>query len=400
MISPDGDYRPNPNRAVYVQGQINQALVDRLTPKILKLQHESRDPISVYIDSQGGSTLLTDTIRRLLTTSNQDNAPPCRIITVVTSRAASAAADLLSAGDYAVAYQEATIFYHGVRVPYDVSVEDRPLTFERATDLAEYLRWRNDLYAMTLAKRSVWRFVFRFALMKRQFDDYRARVSKPTLADEACFVEILLEKLSPSAHQALKQARKRYDRYEDVVDQVLRKAKKNRNFVSPKRHADFEAVVLKAVIDAVASRNKQADWTFRDAGLSQLSDDFLLLLEYLASYDSEDLKYVCKRFGLSFLTPAQTSELDTIQDPNEQEEKRLEILKPIIRPIWLLFVALCHSLQEGESNKLTASDAAWLGLIDEVIGLTEPESLRSIVEWEPDPPTPKTAALEQPSTNF
>ena len=43
----------------------------------------------------------------LLRLSNQDSSGPCRIITAVTSRAASAAADLLSSGDYALAYRQA-----------------------------------------------------------------------------------------------------------------------------------------------------------------------------------------------------------------------------------------------------------------------------------------------------
>jgi hypothetical protein len=44
---------------------------------------------------------------------------------------------------------------------------------------------------------------------------------------------------------------------------------------------------------------------------------------------------------------------------------------------------LCHALQEGE-NELTATDAYWLGLVDEVVGKNL-LSARSFEEFKPDP---------------
>jgi hypothetical protein len=54
----------------------------------------------------------------------------------------------------------------------------------------------------------------------------------------------------------------------------------------------------------------------------------------------------------------------------DRHAKIVAKLRPVIQPIWLFFVALCHILQERD-NVLTAADAYWLGLIDEVIGLDE-----------------------------
>jgi hypothetical protein len=47
------------------------------------------------------------------------------------------------------------------------------------------------------------------------------------------------------------------------------------------------------------------------------------------------------------------------------------------------FVALCHALQEGE-NELTAIDAYWLGLVDEVVG-ENLWTIRIMEEFTPDP---------------
>jgi ATP-dependent protease ClpP protease subunit len=115
-LKPSKEFRPNPQRAIYIQGRIDQSLIDRLTPQITNLLYLDRDPITVYIDSNGGSTAASELILRQLRATNQDMADPCRLITVVTSTAASAAADLLTSGDYAIAYPGSSIFYHGLEV--------------------------------------------------------------------------------------------------------------------------------------------------------------------------------------------------------------------------------------------------------------------------------------------
>ena len=56
-----------------------------------------------------------------------------------------------------------------------------------------------------------------------------------------------------------------------------------------------------------------------------------------------------------------------------------------MEPMWSFFVALCHALQEGE-NELTARDAYWLGLADEVMGEKGLPCMRMFAEYSPDPP--------------
>lgn len=131
MIVPDQNFRLNPQRAIYVTGLIDDALVSRLTPQILRLQSVNRFPISVYIDSPGGSVSSMETILRLLNLTDQDSSGP--------TRAASAAADLLSSGDYALAFPNSSILYHGLR-----TFEKNPLTFEATSMLANTLRVSND----------------------------------------------------------------------------------------------------------------------------------------------------------------------------------------------------------------------------------------------------------------
>ncbi len=139
MSPPDPDFTPNPDRAIHVQGPINQELAYRLIPQILSYLSESRAPITAYIDSPGGLATYMQSLLQMLQTSNQSFDPPCRLITVATSLAASAAADMLASGDYALAYPDSIIVYHGFRAP-----SDRPLTVEETMSLAQRLRGQKE----------------------------------------------------------------------------------------------------------------------------------------------------------------------------------------------------------------------------------------------------------------
>src|SRR5580698_11665671 len=116
--------------------------------------------------------------------------------------------------------------------------------------------------------------------------------------------------------------------------------------------------------------------------MGRLVDDFFLLNEYMANNNSERLKGWCTSFGKWTLPKEQMAEIDAIDDKDKQLEKLIESVRPILQPVWSFFVALCHALQEGE-NELTAIDAYWLGLVDEVIG-EELWNVRDLEEYVPD----------------
>jgi len=81
-------------RPIFISGELNDALVRYLTPQIIALRNSSNAPITVFIDSPGGSVESTKVIYELLKTPNQ-MGEICWVNTVVTGRAGSAAADLL-----------------------------------------------------------------------------------------------------------------------------------------------------------------------------------------------------------------------------------------------------------------------------------------------------------------
>jgi ClpP protease-like protein len=345
----------------------------------MRLTAGDRGPISVYIDSPGGNVASAELILKLLQATNQENDPPCWLITVVTSRAASAAADLLSSGNYAIAYPDSTLLYHGVRTPSLSGI-----TVEFAAMLAESMKISNDRYAMALTRKSEWRFMFRFMGLRGKFADHRTSAGKPKLSELDCFVEMIRDNISPKAKPVIDQAYKRYQRYNDLITHFLKVATRDKRFMGGGSRAYSEGVMLRGIINfEIASNKKNKEWTFQDGGLVRLTDDFYLLQEYFSSVASDQFKQICGRWGQFVLTDEQKAELDTIPEA-EKEGKTLEKVTPYFQPLWSFFVALCHALQEGE-NELTGVDAFWLGLIDEVIGMPSLPVTRYIAEYQADP---------------
>ena len=188
-------------------GKLDEDMVARLTPKILALQNESREPICVYINSRGGDPRCVENLLSILRLSNQDIAEPCRIITAVTVLAASAAADLLASGDYAIAFPKSTILHHGIR-----QLSDAPSTLESTGRLNEILRISSSMYAMQLAQRSEDRFTFRFYSVRDEFASVRTENGDPNLSDYDCFVRVIQKKLSADAKKIFDKAVKRAEK--------------------------------------------------------------------------------------------------------------------------------------------------------------------------------------------
>jgi ATP-dependent protease ClpP protease subunit len=388
VITPHPYYRLNPARAVYVTGVIDHDLVSKITPEILRLESESREPITVFIDSPGGSVLSMETILRLLRLSDQNGSDPCHIITAVTTRAASAAADLLSSGDYAIAYPTASILYHGMR-----RHADAPLTVEYTSLLGYILRLSNDRYALELAAKTENRFSFRFMLARGEFAAIRTAAAKPDLSDLECFVQFIDDKLSSEAKKVWARARERHARYRKLYDTILQKVKTDGG-----TRAHIEADSIKAIVDFELDANKDDEsWSFTHGGIESLAEDFFLLNEYLSPAGHERLGKWALSFGRYILPKEEMEKIKQIENEDERGDRLAEKVRPILEPLSSFFVAFCHALQRGE-NELTAYDAYWLGLVDEVVGDPSLLSLRAFQEYSPDPePKPPEVAAEPPS---
>lgn len=384
MAPPDPNFRLNPERAIFVNGRIDQELLDRLTPTIVRLTHTSIEPISVYIDSPGGSVDHAVAIRDLLSSSDQNGRSRCRIITAVTNLAASAAADLLAMGDYAVAYPHVEILFHGIRIPAAT------VTHENASALAEGLRLFNNRDAMKLARKCIHRIVFRYHSVNA--------LSLPQ------FIEMLKHETSTRAVEVLDAAVERFARLEEVRNYVFKRTR----IRAGRRGADIEGNLLHTLIEFEKEKNPDRNWTFKKGGLRHLAEDFLLFNDYFTPEQVGGLTEICEQMADYVLTEDDKLEID-----RHPEEKRaaltIEKARVALGPIWSFTIALSQVLHKSE-NTFTAKDAFWLGLIDEVMG-ENLWSLRLLVEsvdpviptiqpntsnHHPTPPAPEPAQPTEP----
>lgn len=375
MATLSKDFRENPARGVFVCGEIDEHLVHRLTPVICQLRHQTNAPITAYIDSRGGSTLSAESLRALFKTPDPDGLN-CRLITVATTRAASAAADLLALGDYAIAYPQAIIHCHGTRL----SAEE--VTKETAEGLAATLKEVNEEFALRLAKRVFARMAFHYTRLRSGFSTIRAdakskKADRPMDSDLECFAFTIFGKLTAPLKQMPQQVFALYESLVKMRDFVFEKLG---DIPEGQELAETEALILKHLIDFELSQKKAANWSFSAGGIDLFASDFRKLDDFLFGQHRRALEDHIQSFGVLFLSPEQILQLEKKRADNtpDTDEWVNTVVRPVIEPLWFFVVALCRLLQQGE-NRLTAEDAYWLGLVDEVIGAHLP-TLRLIAE--------------------
>ena len=374
-MKPDLSYRLNPSRAIWIRGRISDDLVDQVAPEILKLKAEDSDPISVFINSPGGSIRCLDIIEGLLKAPGPTGAT-CRIITAAVGNAFSAAATLLALGDYAVAYSVGSlIHFHGTRYG---EVED--VTVESATGHAESLRRRNEATAYRIAVVALPRLFFKYTLLTDEFA--RHQEGNPNCKTPIdCFYHAIGERLTPPAKRVVQKAWTRFQQIKTLTSEVLDPVQ--RDLESKKiENNSVEYEILKRAIDYEFNELRKRRLSgIGQPELGKMVEDYLILRDYHAGEHNHLLGEVATKFGFDLLTPEEAAEFTALQSGGSEEKIKFwshQKLRERIQPFWYLALSLCRYLQE-EENQLTPSDAYWLGIVDELIGENLP-NLRSIAE--------------------
>ncbi|MFH1499232.1 MAG: ATP-dependent Clp protease proteolytic subunit [Verrucomicrobiota bacterium] len=367
-------YRENPLRAIHVLGIITPDLLGRLTPQITRLRADPVAPITVYIDSPGGSTQVLDSLERLLRAPDQ-NENTRLLTTAVTNRAASAAADLLIAGDYAIAFPGAIIHYHGTRTSAD------GLTVEDAQLMAGHLRYANERFALRLAQRIISRLLFLLTAHRSEIDENpgHVRLDSPV----AVLVELLqrrLSKISPDFAEWVKAARDYQNETGGLVRELIETVFPTTESapVEPRRHV--EARLAKALLDLELKRKSLPDdWTLSDGGWEEFQRHFFQVIDFI---DGEHRRYqslLLSTYGSMLLTKDELAEYRTMETEPEKASPWLkEKAGDRMSNFWYFVVCLCRRLQTGE-NEMSAEAAYWLGLVDEVLGSGLP-CMRQVIE--------------------
>jgi ATP-dependent protease ClpP protease subunit len=385
---PDPDFRPDPGRSIFVTGPIDESTIDRITPEIVRLLG-SDAPITVYIDSPGGSTYYAENLNRSLRMIQQDGRGSNRIITAGLNMAASAASDLLIAGDYAIVQPHTVVLCHGVRQASDGS----SVTHEAATNLARSLAMSNEQYALQTASSAISRFIFRVVVLRSEFPAIREAESERAVqsSDASCFITALNGRISNHLLALLRQAL--INRLgTELIDLVAAKQYAAIE-EKPKTKLEFEAMLLKCIIDReVEEEAEDEEASFRARGLSEIQAKFEVLVNSHGQNHQAQIDRLVATWGESFLDQTQREQL--AQTSEEERPKSLrDMVEPTIQSLWFFFVAVCRLLQEND-NYLSAEEAYWMGLVDEIAGRNDLPSPRLFVEYaslsDNEEPTPET----------
>ena len=319
----------------------------------MALREAGRTPICLYIDSAGGSVFYAQRLLALLKSPRQDGHVPW-IISVCMGFAASAAADLLALGDYAIAYPFGVIHHHGTRQ------SEQTITVENIGKIESTLRETNEDFAIRLATKIFHRLIPRIVQIRQEKTPNF--LFHETIADPQTFIGALCDKVSEKHRDLINAAG---SRQKDVIE-ILKLSGVKPDTVDPPP----ESQVLKAIIDYECKKTGLTNKQFLSAtDLSTIRDNFYQIRGLYHDRYWINLMEIVQLKGEFFLQPDETKKFQEI--PKDHEEERVNFLMSCVahklNPIWWFVVSLSRCLQSGE-HTLKAVDAYWLGLVDEVGG--------------------------------
>ena len=397
------------NRAIHIDQVIDDDLVRRLTPGILRLRQESNDPITIGIDSPGGSLAALDSLLGLLTEPTQSGRRT-RIVTVATNRAYSAAACLLALGDYSVALPHSRILLHDVRY---ADLDD--VTPSKARLTAKELQEENERYALKLSGRVIERLVWNYIDLFPAFKEIRERLplrhkryagllgayvtasAGAQGMDIVGFATALFAKISSqndriistvmerlgawiditTLHESTPAFRKKGSRVPGLLDGAvhLHKAvakKLNRPPVGLEHYQDQLKLLFSLAVTAIARQRPIRNESF-DAVLERLTRDFALIESINNPVHAKIALALMKEYEGPFFGTEVSREVANKSE--EEKEVFFQKFMPNARLFWHFCVLLCRGLFEGD-HLLFPGDAQLLGLVDEVGGGGPIESKR------------------------
>jgi hypothetical protein len=372
-------------------GEFDEPMAADVLPQILRLRQESNEPITVYIHSRGGFITTMEAIDSALQTPDFDGNLT-RIITVAVGDVSSAAANLLTFGHYSIAYPDSNILYHGIRVG-EVQV-----TVEGAQNMAGRLASLNRKVSQRIAEVILPRIMFRFLQVKPLL--LKKQKNGQLKSDEVVkvFGETISRRVGRNAKRLIARCCERVKAASSLSDTILPQIKFSKNFDSKKD----DPKVLKSVLKHEIENAKGKDWALDEVRMQHLVDDYLLLRGFHQA-QSHDLYFqAIKIYGPDFLNQADAETFKTMRVADEKKatDFLFEKTAAFISHLWFYTVTLSHNLFIGE-NQISARDAYWLGLIDEIAGVQLPCERRLMEApstQSPPPPKDELAAKTTPAT--
>ena len=315
---------------------------------------------------------IAENLLRLMRAPRQDGHR-CMVTTVCIGVAASAAADLLSSGDYAIAYSSSNILFHGTRRSED------ELTVEKVKDVAASLDETNEYFAFKLANHMFRRFATQALLLAAYKTTPPSPWVKAVDVEPIALLSEIRKHVAPEHSALVAAALERMNRLIELKTYLAsRDDSCAENGVLSK-----DSHLLKQLVDfkVAGLRNRKIEERVNEPELDEsffgsLQDDFNHLREFDAGSYFRAALELSREKGHYFLTAQEIATMNALYTKEQKDEFLERTATPKIMPLWYLVLALCRLLQRGE-HVFSAHDAWWFGLIDEVPGA----GLPNLREW-------------------
>ncbi|MFP3647054.1 ATP-dependent Clp protease proteolytic subunit [Paraburkholderia sp. SIMBA_054] len=387
----------NWRRCLHIDSVIEDDFVNSLIPRILEMRQESNDPITVAINSPGGSLAALEALVRLLTGPDQDGRRG-EIVTVSVRDAHSAAANLLAFGTYAVALPHSEILFHDIRFH---GMED--VTPAVARIAADRLQLANEEFALKLANRIFNRLVWNYLDVRPEFDDIRDEWSEKykeyceilakcdsgletnNQVDIASFATALFSKVSKSSEGLIDQAMQHLGTW-GFMTGIAKKAPSGADHLSEggvleslqpifslfdhARAKDFATAAphvqafLTLLIEQLVKSGPSRKFDFLPM-LATATDSYRLIESINHRAHLNAVSRNMRRHPNVFFDGASAAVI--LGTDQEAKKKLMDAARPSARLFWFFCVLLCRALFNGE-HSLSPSDAQVLGIVDEVAG--------------------------------
>ena len=141
-----------------------------------------------------------------------------------------------------------------------------------------------------------------------------------------------------------------------------------------------DARVIRAVLSHELQNQKDKDWRLDEAGMSILVDHYFMMREFNLSQGHTMFYDAVGLYGSEFLNKTDLATYQSLKQTDEKKAKSFLYSKAFqyVALLWFYAITLSHNLFVTE-NQISAWDAYWLGIIDEVKGAKLP-SERTVTE--------------------
>jgi hypothetical protein len=286
---------------------------------------------------------------------------------------------MLAQGDYAIAFPHSFILYHGFR-----QSSDSALTYEGASSLASSLQESNERSAVRMARCAFPRFCFRVSQFKDEIQQYIEQATEATTAPLVQLLASLEKKISGSNVVLVREAAEKQVLIRNLTKSVT-KHMANRK-LEKLSYAEFEAELLKAIVNHKTKSHKTELWSLGSEGLAEVSNDFKLLLDFHFGSQKRDFERFLRTLGKLFLRDTERQEYEALQADDATKLAWLkQRVEPRLHPLWYFVVSFSRLLQTADYS-LQPDEA-----IDEVRGSGLP-NIREGVESMPVEQAPAVAA--------